>query len=79
MYDDGQVTVIRFAEALTYTTAPVLSVPEGKRTLPMEYTVYAVPDHPEKGEFYLTRGLYPRLQLRDGRGGVVTITRLAGA
>jgi type IV secretory pathway VirB9-like protein len=75
-YDDGNLTVVRFPESLKFTSAPVLSALEGKRTLPIEYTVFAVPDHPEKGEFYVTRGLHPRLQLRDGKGGIVTITRL---
>jgi hypothetical protein len=48
---------------------------DSKRPMPIEYTTYAVPDHPEKGEFYLTKGLYPRLQLRDSLGGIVTIIR----
>jgi hypothetical protein len=75
-YDDGNITVIRFAESLKFTSSPILTAVEGKRTVPVEYTVFAVPDHPEKGEFYVTRGLYPRLQLRDGKGGIVTIIRL---
>jgi hypothetical protein len=75
-YDDGNLTVIRFAESLKFTSAPVLAALEGKRTLPIEYTVFAVPDHPEKGEFFVARGLYKRFQLRDGKGGIVTITRL---
>lgn len=75
-YDDGNLTVIRFAESLKFTSAPVLVAPQGKRTIPIEYTVFAVPNHPERGEFYVTRGLYPKLQLRDGNGGIVTIIRL---
>jgi type IV secretory pathway VirB9-like protein len=62
-YDDGTVTVIRWAESLTYTAAPILTAlaPGGKKTVPLEYTTYSVPGHPEKGEFYVTRGLYPRV------------------
>lgn len=77
VYDDGNVSVVRFTE-LKHTAAPALFAlgPDGTKPLPLEYTTYAVPGHPEKGEFYVTRGLYARLQLRDGAGGVVTIIRL---
>jgi hypothetical protein len=77
IYDDAKLTVIRFAESLEFTAAPVLFAltADGKQTVPLEYTTYSVPGHPEKGEFYLTRGLHSRLQLRDGRGGIATIIR----
>lgn len=76
-YDDGLLTVIRFPRRLTNLSAPILVVPQGKKTLPLEYTTYAVPDQPEKGEFYITRGVYPMLQLRDSNGATVTIHREA--
>lgn len=77
-YDDGRVTVVRFAESLSYTSAPVLMgvSPDGKDVVPLEYTTYQVPGHPERGEFYLTRGIYPRLRLLDAAKGSVDIVRL---
>jgi type IV secretory pathway VirB9-like protein len=77
-YDDAKVTVVRFAEDLGYTTAPVLMAVtlDGKTTLPLEYLTYQVPDHPEKGLFYVTKGIYPRLRLLDGQQGRVDIVRL---
>jgi type IV secretory pathway VirB9-like protein len=77
IYDDANMTVIRFTESLRYTAAPILTaVGPGGKAIPVEYTTYAVPNQPAKGEFYLTRGIYPRLQLRDGNGGLVTLVRL---
>jgi type IV secretory pathway VirB9-like protein len=78
VYDDAKVTVVRFAESLEYTAAPVLMAvtPDGKQTLPLEYVTYAVPGHKEKGEFYLTKGIYPRLRLLDGQQGTVDLVRL---
>ena len=77
-YDDARYTVIRFPSGLAHTSAPALFAvdTDGQKPLPVEYTTYAVPGKPEHGEFYVTRGLYPWLQLRDGAGGMVTIVRL---
>jgi type IV secretory pathway VirB9-like protein len=78
VYDDARVTVVRFAEDLGYTTAPVLMAVtlDGKKTLPLEYVAYQVPAQPEKGLFYVTKGIYPRLRLVDGQQGAVDIVRL---
>jgi type IV secretory pathway VirB9-like protein len=77
-YDDGRLTVIRFAESLEFTAAPVLMAvtPDGKKTLPLEYITYQVPGRKDQGEFYLTKGLYPRLRLIDATKGTVDIVRL---
>lgn len=77
-YDDGRLTVIRFAESLEYTSAPVLMAvsADGKKVLPLEYVTYQVPGRKDKGEFYLTKGLYPRLRLLDATKGTVDIVRL---
>jgi len=78
VYDDARVTVVRFQEDLGYTAAPVLMAvtPDSKKTLPLEYVAYQVPEHPEKGLFYVTKGIYPRLRLLDGQQGHVDIVRL---
>jgi hypothetical protein len=77
VYDDSNYTVLRWRESLSYTSAPILMAvsADGKKTIPLEYTTYQVPGEKDKGLFYITRGIYPRLQLRDGSGGVVTIVR----
>jgi type IV secretory pathway VirB9-like protein len=77
VYDDANSTIVRFTESLAYTAAPILLAvsADGKKTIPLEYTTYSVPGRQDKGLFYITRGIYPRLQLRDGNGGVVTIVR----
>lgn len=77
-YDDGSLTVLRFAEALAYTHAPQLVrlTPGHTRPLPLEYTTYRVPDQPSKGEFFIARGIHPRLRLLDGTGAYVDIIRV---
>jgi type IV secretory pathway VirB9-like protein len=78
VYDDAHVTVVRFQEDLGYTAAPVLmaGTSDSKKTVPLEYVAYQVPGHPEKGLFYVTKGIYPRLRLLDGQHGRVDIVRL---
>lgn len=78
VYDDSAVSVVRFAHPLDYTAAPVLMAVsvDGKQTLPVEYVTYNVPGHPEHGEFYVTKGIYPRLRLLDGQHGTVDLVRL---
>ena len=44
--------------------------------LPLEYVTYQVPGRKDKGEFYLTKGLYPRLRLLDATKGTVDLVRL---
>lgn len=77
-YDDGSLTVIRFVESLSYTRAPQLVrvSPDRKKPLPLEYTAYRVPGEPGKGEFFIARGIHPRLRLLDGTGAWVDILRV---
>ena len=76
VFDDGKQTVIQFAEPLDFTNAPVLAAlhSDGVSGL-IQYSPYSVPNHPEKGFFYVAVGLWPRLELKGTDGYVVRIVR----
>lgn len=76
VYDDGQRTVLRFQEALSYTKAPGVFASHGDGSPGVvQFSTYEVPGSPDKGFFYLIDGLWPRLELKGSDGAVVTITR----
>lgn len=75
-YDDGSKTIIRFAEPLTFTDAPIVFAVNADRSPALvEFTTWSDPAHPEKGLFYLITGLFPALSLRGADGLEVKIVR----
>lgn len=79
VFDDGSLTVLRFAEPLTYTRAPAVFGlhPDGKPGLVQSH-MYVTPGHPERGAWLLVQGLWPALDLDDGHGLKLRITRQRG-
>jgi type IV secretory pathway VirB9-like protein len=79
VYDDGNKTVIRFKEPLTYTQAPApfATNTDGTPSL-VQFMTYKVPGEPDKGEYMIVQGLYPQLELKGGDGQVIKITRQTG-
>lgn len=76
IYDDGRKTLIKFKESLAFTNAPVVFVvhTDGSPGV-VDVTPYEVPEHPEKGAFYIIQGLWPRLTLKGTDGMEVVLTR----
>lgn len=63
--DDGQHTFVWFPEVLTFTRAPFAQgIKPNRKPALVQSMSYRVPDHPERGELWVVRGLWPQLLLR---------------
>ena len=76
VFDDGQRTVIKFQESLSYTNAPaVFTVHANGEPGVVEWTPYEAAGQPDMPSYYVVGGIWPRLILRSTDAQTVTITR----
>jgi type IV secretory pathway VirB9-like protein len=76
VFDDGYLTVLRFAQPLSYTAVPTIHIRYADGSMgPVNARPYADPEHPEKGAWYILQGVYPAIELRGPDKVEVQIVR----